>query len=292
MAKNVFGVRNDAEKIDGEAFIIRSVPTEVREKIDALGQEAEQFSEEHRPSRRVALLRSLALILGVVLAVAAFSGAADAGLTAFGDIFRAYPVMLVVSLLLWAFAVGTIFYERARLKKGATGEKADGLRAKSEALDAEAYSALGVPETAVSLDLLTSCYNVKNGEEKNTTYTAFAFRAFVENGCLCLADVESLVAIPLDAIRDFTPVDRRVSFYFWNKEEPPRGETYRLYNIRMTYFGAYSVKGVRVLHIASDFGEYELLVPPYEMDPLLRLLGRAGEDRNTDQIKEKDEKEN
>ena len=277
MAKNVFGVRNDAEKIDGEAFVIRSVPAEIQEKIDALGQDAESFSDEYRPSRRIALLRSLALILGVILLVVAFTNASDAGLVAFGDIFRAYPVMLLVSFALWAFAIGTIFYERAQARKAGTSRTAEELRDRSDAVDAEAYGALGVPEDAVTLDLLTSTYRVKNGEDKNLLHTAFAFRAFVENGCLCLADVQNVVAIPLDAFGNFVRVERRVPFYFWNKPEPPRSETYRPYHIRMTYFGAYSVKGVRILHIHSVFGEYEILVPPYEIGSLLRLLGRETE---------------
>lgn len=277
MAKNVFGVRNDADKIDGESFIIRTTPPEVKEKIASLGKDADAFAEEYRPSRRVALLRNLAMILGVVLLMVAYSNAASAEITTFGGMLRAYPVMFIASFALWAFAIGTIFYERARAKKAQAGETANDLQQRSDAIDGEAYAALNVPQDAISLDLLSSTYRVKNGEVKNTLHTAFAFRAFAENGCLCLADVENVVAIPIDDIAGFTRLDRNIAFYFWNKPESPRSETYRPYRIRTTYFGAFTVKGVVVMHIRSEFGEYEILIPPYEVEAVRQLTGKGPE---------------
>ena len=276
MAKNVFGVRNDADHIDGQAFILREVPQEVKEKIDAFGQEAESFADESAPSRRLSLLRSLSLMVGVILFMVARFQARDAGTgTSFGAVFRAYPVHHIVAFALAAFAIGTVVYERIRAKRLRSSDVADRLRERSDAIDAEAYDALGVPPDAIRLDLLTSSYRVKNGEEKNTIHTAFDFRAFIEDGKLCLADVGNVVGIPLESIVGYTRVERRIAFYFWNKTESPRSETYRPYHIRTNYMGAHTVKGVYIMHIRSDFGEYEILVPPYEIETLARLTGKS-----------------
>ncbi len=274
MAKNIFGVRDDAEQIDGQAFVLRQIPAELKEKMERFGQDAEAFAEEYRPSRRLALLRTFALVTGVVLLIIARMQGNEAGVGSFGALFRAYPVSILASFALLGVAIGLVAYERVRAKKAGNSEAADRLRDRSDAIDAEAYSALGVPENAISLDLLTSSYRVQNGVEKNTVHTAFAFRAWVADGCLCLADVENVVGIPLDSIAGLTRVERRVTFYFWNKKEPPRSEAYRQYRIRSTYLGAYTVKGVSVMHIQSEFGEYELLVPPYETEAFLNLTGK------------------
>ncbi|MBO4308484.1 MAG: hypothetical protein J5885_01490 [Clostridia bacterium] len=275
MAKNIFGVRDDADQIDGEAFVVRKTDASLKEKMENFGKDAEAFASEYQPSRRLAILRSLALIFGVVLLIVARAKATEAGVESFGGMFRSYPVPILSSFALWFVALGLIVYERVRLKRARTSETADDLRDRSEEIDAEAYAALGVPADAVSLDLFTSSYQVKNGVEKSSVHTAFAFRAWSADGCLYLSDVENVVSIPLDSIVGFTRVDRRVPFYFWNKEEPPRSETYRPFNIRTTYLGAYTVKNVYIAHIRSDFGEYELLVPPYEMDSFLHLTGKT-----------------
>lgn len=285
MAKNVFGVPDDAEKIDGEAFVVRKIDEELKEKMENFGKDAQAFADEYRPSRRLSLLRTLALVFGVVLLVIARAEANEAGVGSFWAMCRAYPVPIASSFALWFIAVGLIVYERVRMKHARTSKTADDLRGRSEKIDEEAYTALGVPDYAISLDLLTSSYRLQNGVEKNTVHTAFAFRAWAADGCLYLSDVENLVAIPTEAIVGFTRIDRRILFYFWNKEESPRSDTYRSYHIRTTYLGAYTVKGVLAAHIRSDFGEYELLIPPYEVGSFLRLTGKRLE--NTEE-KEKE----
>ena len=276
MAKNIFGVRDDANQIDGSAFVVRTIDPALKEKLETFGKDTESFAEEHRPSHRLALLRTLALVVGIVLLILARMTGSEAGVSSFGALIRAYPIPLVSAFLLWGIAVGLVIFERVSLSKAGTSDAAKSLKERSEAIDAEAYAALGVPDSAISLDLLTSSYRTQNGDAKNIVHTAFAFRAWSENGTLYLSDIENVVAIPTDAIVDLVRIEHRISFYFWNKAESPRQ-----YGIRANFAGAYTVKDVSVAHIRSDGGEYELLIPPYEMENFLRLTGKEFE--NTEQ---------
>ena len=286
MAKNVFGVRDDADQIDGEAFVVRKTDASLKEKMEDFGRVAEAFAEENQPSRRLAILRSFAMIFGVILLIVARAKATEAGVESFGGMFRVYPVPVLSAFALWLVTFGVIVYERIRLKKAQTSETADSLCDRSAEIDEEVYTALGVPADAIFLDLFTSSYQMKNGVEKTAGHTAFAFRAWSADGCLYLSDVENVVAIPLDSITGFTRIDRRIPFYFWNKDESPRSEAYRKYNIRTTYLGAYTVKNLYIAHIRADFGEYELLVPPYEMDSFLQLTGKTLETTNEKETEE------
>lgn len=276
MAKNIFGIRDDADRIDGSAFVVRTIDPALKEKMETLGKDAESFANESHPSHRLALLRTLALLVGVVLLIVARMKGNEAGVGSFGALIRAYPIPLVSAFLLWGIAVGLVIYERISLSKVGTSDAAQKLKERSEAIDKEAYAALGVPDNAISLDLLTSSYRTQNGEAKNIVHTAFAFRAWSGNGTLYLSDIENVVAIPKGAIVEFTRIEHSLNFYFWNKPEPPRQ-----YGIRANYGGSYTAKDVSVAHIRSDDGEYELLIPPYELENFLRLT--ENEYENTEQ---------
>ena len=276
MAKNIFGVRDDADQIDGSAFVVRTIDPALKEKMETFGKEAESFANEYRPSQRLALLRTFALVVGIVLLILARMKGNEAGVGSFGALIRAYPIPLISAFLLWGIAVGLVVYERISLSKARTSDAAQNLKERSKAIDKEAYAALGVPDGAISLDLLTSSYRTQNGEPKNIVHTAFAFHAWSENGTLYLSDIENVVAIPTDAITEFTRIEHSVNFYFWNKAESPRQ-----YGIRANYAGTYTAKGVVAAHIQSELGEYELLIPPYEMENFLRLTGKEIE--NTEQ---------
>lgn len=276
MAKNIFGVRDDADQIDGSAFVVRTIDPALKEKMETFGKDAESFANEYRPSQRLALLRTLSLVVGIVLLILARMKGNAAGVGSFGALIRAYPIPLISAFLLWGIAIGLVVYERISLSKAGTSDTAQNLKERSKVIDKEAYAALGVPDGATALDLLTSSYRTQNGEPKNIVHTAFAFRAWSENGTLYLSDIENVVAIPTSAIAEFTHIEHSISFYFWNKAESPRQ-----YGVRANYAGTYTVKDVVAAHIRSDLGEYELLIPPYEMENFLRLTGKEFE--NTEQ---------
>ena len=275
MAKNVFGILNTADRIDGEKFIVRSNSPEMLEKLDQISGEAQTLAAQNAPSRRLALLRTLSLALGSILLIFGIMKANSVGNFSFAGIFQTSPVVMAFAVAAILLSVVLSVLERNRMKKAERVDALDEWRERSKAAQEEAYRALEVPQDAISMDLFTVTYTQKNGVMRSGTYTAFDFRAWVENDCLCLADVESVVAIPLDSLKEISEIVGKTQFYFWNKEESPGSENYRQYHTRRTYLGAYSVKGVRVAHIRSDFGEYELLIPPYELETFLQLTGKA-----------------
>lgn len=275
MAKNVFGVLNTAEKIDGADFIVRKNPPEVLDKLDQIGGEGATIAAQGNPSRRWALLRTLLLTMGVFFLTSGILNANSAGKLSFLGVFQTSPILMAVAVVSLVLAVVMMVVERKRMKKAGQSEALAEWKTRSKEAEAEAFDALKVPQDAILIDLLTATYALKNGVPRNLTYTAFDFRAWIENGCLCLADVENVVALPLDQIRGISELPGKTNFYFWNKKESPDSEPYRQYQIRKTYFGAYSIKGVRAAHIRSEFGEYELLVPPYELETFLQLTGKA-----------------
>lgn len=274
MVKNVFGVRNDAEKIEGSAFLLREVDEQERERIDSFGETAREVLEPPARPRKFRLLATMLLYAGLMTILFGVQYGMWGG-NSFWQALAARPWLFVIAAGLIA-AGEAIFIRESRLeKKRETSEEARQIRTQSEELDREVYAKLNVPADAIPMDVLVYTYDMKNGKAHNGVYTAFDMRAFREEDKLCFADVGSVVGIPLSSIDSIRTEKRKLSFYFWNKGVPPDAQPYRQYRIRTGFFGAHVIREVLVLHIRSDSGEYELLIPPYESDTLSRLTGES-----------------
>ncbi len=273
MAKNIFGVANTSDQLDGQAFVTREAPEELLEKMNSDNSEEDLPVGEYTMSMRLKIFLTISVIACALLLFVTNMQAREAGITDFVGLIKAYPFSFVLVLVLLIAIVGLSVYmkivENKNLKKEAESSKNE----EDNPAEEEIYRYLNVPEDAAHMDLLTSTYQIKNGSEYKTVHTVFEFHAWTEDGKLCLADAGTVVEIPLEEITGSVILPKRVAFYFWNKEESPKSERYREYRIRPTGLGQYSVRNVRIVSISSQHGSFELLVPPYEIDVFNRLTG-------------------
>ena len=270
--KNVFGVRDDAERIDGAEFVIREVDAQERERIDSFGVKAQEtFSIPTRP-RWKRMLTLTVLYIGVAMLLFGIPFGIQEGVS-LGQALAAHTWFYLIALVLIVVGAALTYRESRLEKRMGESEQAREMREESEELDREVYAFLNVPTDAVATDVLVRSYQIKDGREKNAVYTAFDMRAFREGDKLCFADVGSVVGIPLERIGSIVRVDRTVKFYFWNKKEAPDSAQYKPYNIRNGFLSAHVVASCIVLHIQGDSGEYEILIPPYEEQTIRQLTG-------------------
>lgn len=142
-----------------------------------------------------------------------------------------------------------------------------------------AAAALGEPEDAILLDILTRRYRVK-GENiivnpfEETDFENDPFCAFVDGRALCLTDNGERYDIPLDEIGDIRRIERKITISGWYKDGSPTEEPYDRYvlragnndtQVRLPYYYAISIR--------HGGEQYELYLPPYELSTFGTLTG-------------------
>ena len=130
---------------------------------------------------------------------------------------------------------------------------------------------MGVPSDAVTVDILTYAYEMKKGKEKqihlaDEHYSATPLEAFVEDGCLMLAEAAKTYGFPLAQVTAVTRLEGGTRIYSWNKEEGCKDEPYKPY--RISYNEDDDVFTVRAVYVL-EWPEGELVVPDYDWERIL-----------------------
>lgn len=217
-----------------------------------------------------AISGSLALLIGIGILRAIVHD------LTFEQVYHNAPYLIIALPVLVAGWLVLFVLEKKR--KATVGKSTELVQIKNRAEAAATHSAdeLSLPEDTVEMDFLTYRYRIKNGEIKirpflMATHLSVSMRAFVQDGKLCLADLEQLVEIPL---KDFTSIERvnkNAMIPQWNKDVPWTKEPYKKYKLKNNQYGTIYVKPYYLVDFAIDGQVYELSVPVYEIAPFIAL---------------------
>lgn len=167
------------------------------------------------------------------------------------------------------------FYSR-RIKSNLDTEEMDAQMAQAEEYARQSREELGIPEDAADIDVLGYAYEMKNGRAKQVKawgedYDAMEMYAFVQDGCLMLADAATLYAIPLSSVTAVKKRESRFRVYSWNKEEEPNKEPYKAYRIKYDDENdVFTLRAVYAIELAG--ADCELVVPDYEWERVLQPM--------------------
>ncbi len=144
---------------------------------------------------------------------------------------------------------------------------------------AEAARELGVPDTALSVDILPFHYKMKSDYKtkddvpvpagKKNRFDNLSVSLYVSDGDLCLATAHELFRIPLSHVRGYRSYDEEFEIDMWLKPEEFDSETYAEFGIRKSGFFARKLRGYYGVDVA---GEYEVCIPCYDFDRVKELL--------------------
>lgn len=269
MGKNLFEVRLDETKPKkANPYVIREVDPAIQKQREQLI--SKQVKKMLRPmdwfgaSVIMLLLAALAIALGVKSFVDAEKPNA-----LFGGVALAVGAALLCGSV--AFAVRYLRHKKAE-KAGENPEKGifdeEELR-ENDRLEREAYRSLGVPDDAETMDVF-GCYVEKEGKKTHVSPFASEYRVWKdEENRLCFSDAEELIAIPIADIGAVSLRAEPLDFLFWNKEAP--AETYGVEELPDEDEFGYRAGSRYVAEIRSEKGDFELWIPPYEIDAFCRL---------------------
>lgn len=177
-----------------------------------------------------------------------------------------------LSLLSMLFFVLQFFKSRAVMNSSAVKEH----ETKYEKIKQEALENMLVPQDAAPVDVFVYPYRKKDGKERGAMPARSLFNlrlhAFRDGEALCLADTGYVVRIPYDSIASIGRICKRTAFMGWNKEEKFNKGSFKPFHIRCNESGQMSVKYCYRVEIRGSEA-FELLIPPYEFETLMPMLG-------------------
>ncbi len=280
--KNIFGLNKSlygepgSEQFDGACFITKSLESDSK---------ASDAPEKELPK--------LPAALSVIqyLCVAAFAIGLGIWVSSGKAISEMIKSAIYVPILLFGGFAGFLiisFIEIFRTRKFA---KENGIENISELEDygeihefdeeAEAETAakvkaeLGIPDDATDMDFLSFFY--RQGVEGIFPIKPFDFMtmemfAYADDEFIHVADYNDVYSISKSSIKNIEKIEKEVTLLGWSKDESFDSEKYAEYGIQENSDGFIVIPYYYSARIDADGEEYELVIPPYEIEAFKSLI--------------------
>lgn len=231
--KNVFNVditnNPDNERIDGVQFITQTLDPVLLQQVDRIADQAQEQEDKAELPLVLRVLRGLAAICALICV----GGLVKAlGKVTFLEGFHNAPGVYIIggiALIVWAVLA---VWSRARARKVSSSPEQAALERDAEQIVQAALTDLGVPEDAKRIDVLYRVYHVKNGKEKSDLdYINDEKWVYRSPDALCIADVRTVVSIPISSVIGTEVRKKRVRMMQWNKEQAPNSAEYKPYRV-------------------------------------------------------------
>ena len=192
--------------------------------------------------------------------------------------FPHQPAAYCIGAVCFAGWLALFIREKTLPKKAVSSSEYAAVIAQIEDIVNRSKTALGVPDSAIDIDILAEHFVMKDGEPKHKSFDALndylnlSFCAFVQDGSFCLASGAERWEIPLTSLRSMKRLKQRFSFSDWYKDVPYNDKQYRPYKITVNQFGSYFAHCYQVT-ISDIKGEFYLLIPDYDAEAFSALTG-------------------
>ena len=281
--KNLFSVNKthslEASDFDEVPYLSARVSEEVKDKLKNAFSFVEEEIPQHEPTEEELALKKQGTCYWVICVVCFLASL----ILFFGgsrlELYDSMPALYALDLGLMVAAIVFNFKARRISRKQMSANESrvnvDFTEAtkRLEAAAAEAAKELGVPEGALSVDILPFHYKIKDREPlpvgKKNRFDNLSVSMYVEDGHLCMATAQELYRIPLSEIRGYRAYDEDFEIDMWLKPEEHDSEKYAEFGIRKSGFFSRKARGFFGLDIG---GRYEVLIPGYDFSQIRKIL--------------------
>ena len=284
--KNLFSVNRTLDRenndYDPSPYLAATVSEELQEKLRGAFSSMEEKTATREPTEEELALKKkgnfywklcLLFFLGGLL------------LFIFGDSIPGYREIPAFHLIdIACMVVAVVFNFKARklnrselsIARGSMDVDFSEATKQLEEAAAEAARELGVPENALSVDILPFHYKMKGDTPvpagKKNRYDNLSVSLYVSDGDLCLATAHELFRVPLAHVKGYRTYDEEFEIDMWLKPEESDTEKYAEFGIRKSGFFSRKLRGYYGLDLG---GEYEVRIPCYDFAEVKGLLGVA-----------------
>ena len=185
----------------------------------------------------------------------------------------------------WAFysaaISGIVFgvlqvYEILKKKKHTKSEEFKEFVNQSEEAVRMAKEQLCIPSSAPMVDVFVYVYKYK--KDKDVPVSGFAKYNTVEcylyqnESKIFLADITMVLGFNKCDFVKIEKITKKVTSQGWNKEQAINSEKYKRFKLTQNQYGTVFFKYHYSLQITHDGAIYEILIPPYEVSLIAKLL--------------------
>ena len=285
--KNLFSINKTADKnameFDVTPYHAATVSEEVKAKLKgAFSIVEEEYAppeptEEEKALRKKANRYWLICLVCLVAGVAMFFGGSKLGIYESMPYLHIVELGLVIAAMVFNFKSRRLNRQQIKLNESHTSLDFTEASKKLEAAAAEAARELGVPSTALTVDIFPYHYK-RDGEKilrvgRKGKYDNLAVSVFVKNQKLCFATAQELIAVPLTDVGGYAEYDEDFELDMWLKPEEADSDKYKEFAIRKSGFLSHKGHGYFGLKIGGD---YEVLIPCYDFGEVRKLLRASG----------------
>ena len=262
-----------SEEIAGKAFILREISPETSQKLEKALEKQNQFEKDAAP-RWMRRVFNLLLMTAGVLTIGILKSLRNVTLA---EGYRNAPILFSCAATAWVLTAFFAVFRRKRMRNTIESDELADHVEQVTALLEQVRQELKIPEDCPQADILMDRFVMKDGQAKHKDFGLFGYLnlgmyIFREDDLLCLASNYEVVGVPLSSLTGIEPKKGKVSFPSWNKEEPPKSEPYKEYKIVINGQGVYWTHCYSIA-IRDYRGEFEVLIPNYELPVFLELTG-------------------
>jgi len=275
------------EVLAGDEFIVKTVPKKLMDALDTAQEKLDDSIEKTKLPLPMRIIQYVAGFLSLLLLLFLL-------LVFVESLHPDFPFAELLAnrkpILMLAFVFGLIWLaltlaSKAKQKIVTQEQDIDGKKEQVDDQVAMLYDFLGVPKDAFYVDVLMFSYALEDGvvvleqdeDEANPFAVNMDMRAYVQNGMLCLADVENLHAFKLEEMKAIRTVKQQICMFSWNKKEDIKSEAYMPYKLKKEDTGTVLVKPYHVLEFEHNGEPYGIYFPCYELPAFERLTGLRAE---------------
>lgn len=254
--------------------IAREVDQDFYKRQEDAGKRMDELEKKWSIPGWLSVVRVIAILLGAMLFVTIINTLSENGKSAFET--PATTIFLVLGVLLIGFGVFAFVFEYKRRKNVENSDEYKNAIAYAEGLLKESQEKLQIPDEKKSVDIFYLPYEEKDGKEKKVAlfkYLNHQLYLFKEEDCLCLADAAIVLKIKLENVKKLVKNPNSEAFAGWNKEVGRSNEKYKPYRIHEDKLGILYVKNTVSVQLEIDGEEYEIVIPPYELEHFEEITG-------------------
>lgn len=274
--KNLFGVINDYDekkvKTNYEPFIIKKLTKSEINKISNLTKKYEDINQKTKPNKWLSTFNRLFLMLFVIAGLFMLVDFINKiNKEEFSKIFMDnlfYFCAVIVGII--GFVISYIFLKKFSKSKEKINYEKEARKAFDEIL---AYSSkcLGITNDAPSIEILSAQAVIRKKQIKeNNVFFNVLLSVTKNKDSLLLADLNSLIAIPLNEITTLEKIEEAYKFKSWHKKESIKDAKYEQYNIRIKGLN-FSANHYYALKFKHNNEEYVIYIQPYDY-PIIKSL--------------------
>jgi len=275
--KNVFGIlydskaKNKSGDYDGACFIEKQIRSDGQDAIDDINTQQELHQKKMSLPLPLSIIRLIAGFVAIITVVGILR--ADVSISeAFANAPWAFYSAAISGIVFGILQI----YEILKKKKHTKSEEFQEFVADSEEAVRMAKEQLGIPLSAPMIDVFVYVYKYKKEKDVPVSglakYNTFECYLFQNESKIFLADITMVLGFNKSDFVKIEKITKKVTSQGWNKEQAINSEKYKKYKLTQNQYGTVFFKYHYSLQLSHKGNIYEILIPPYEVALIAKLL--------------------